>query len=77
MPERWRSKAARELAREVRRAGGSVERTGRGRLKITGPSGSITVHEPGAETRPDLAREQWRGKVAEGTGLEFDNPEKS
>jgi hypothetical protein len=69
MSERWRSAAARALVAAVRRAGGSVERTGNGRLVITGPGGSVTVHEPGTETRRDLRRSSAGRLVEERTGL--------
>ncbi len=71
MPERWRSKAARDLARAVRKAGGDVERAGTGRLKITGPSGSVTIAEPGAETRSDLGRSSAARLIENATGLQI------
>jgi hypothetical protein len=71
MPEHWRSPAARELAAAIRKAGGTVERAGRGRLRITGPAGQITVQEPAAETRRDLRRDSAGRKITEATGLEF------
>ena len=42
-PKRWRSKEAREIAAAVQRAGGQVERTASGHLKVIGPSGSAIV----------------------------------
>lgn len=69
MPERWRSNAARELVAAVRKAGGTVERVGVGRIRITGPEGTITIHEPSGDTRRDLRREGAAGKIAEATGL--------
>jgi hypothetical protein len=69
MPERWRSNAARELAAAVRKAGGDVERTSTGRIRITGPRGTITIHEPSGDTRRDLRRDGAAGKIAEATGL--------
>jgi len=71
MPERWRSSAARELAAAVRKAGGTVERAGRGRLKITGPSGEITIQEPADDTRRDLRRDSAGRKITEATGLQL------
>jgi len=71
MPERWRSNAARELVAAVRAAGGAVERVHPGRIKITGPRGTITIHEPSGETRRDLRRDSAAGKIAERTGLEL------
>jgi hypothetical protein len=69
MPERWRSNAARELVAAVRKAGGDVERVGVGRIRITGPEGTITIHEPSGDTRRDLRRESAAGKITEATGL--------
>lgn len=71
MPERWRSSAARELAAAVRKAGGAVERMGRGRLRITGPAGEITIQEPSDSTRRDLRRDSAARKIADATGLQF------
>lgn len=42
-PKRWRSKTARDIARAVESAGGTVERTAKGHLKITGPKGFAVV----------------------------------
>ena len=69
MPERWRSNAARQLVRAVRDAGGTVERTGTGRIRVTGPSGSITIQEPSGDTRRDLRRDSAVAKINEATGL--------
>jgi hypothetical protein len=71
MPERWRSSAARDLVKAVRKAGGTVERAGTGRLKITGPKGSVTVAEPGSETRRDLRRNALGLLIAGRTGLDL------
>jgi hypothetical protein len=71
MPERWRSAAARDLVKAVRKAGGTVERAGTGRLKITGPKGSVTVAEPGSETRRDLRRNALGLLIAGRTGLDL------
>lgn len=51
MPERWRSPAARQLVKAVRKAGGTVERAGTGRLRITANERSVTIQEPGGDTR--------------------------
>lgn len=69
MTSGWRSKAARELAEDVRSAGGQVERAGTGKLRITGPAGKITIHEPNSETRRDLRRSSPRRLISERTGL--------
>jgi hypothetical protein len=42
-PKRRRSKEAKEIVNAVQRAGGQVERTASGHLKITGPAGSAVV----------------------------------
>lgn len=71
MPERWRSPAARDLARAIRKAGGEVERMGVGKLKVTGPRGSVTIAEPSSETRRDLRSSSAARRIAEATGLEL------
>lgn len=71
MVERWRSDAARRLAEAVKAAGGSVERMGRGRLRITGPVGSVTIQEPAGESRRDLRRSSAAKLITEQTGLEL------
>lgn len=71
MTERWRSPAARNLARAVRRAGGTIDRAGVGKLRITGPGGSVTIHEPGSQVRPDKARDDAARKIRARTGLEL------
>jgi hypothetical protein len=42
-PKRWRSKEAKEVVAAVQRAGGRVERTASGHLKVIGPAGSAVV----------------------------------
>jgi hypothetical protein len=42
-PKRWRSKEAKEIVAAVHRAGGQVERTASGHLKVIGPAGSAIV----------------------------------
>ena len=71
MSERWRSSAARKLVQAIRKAGGDVERTGPGRIKVTGPGGTITVQEPSGDTRRDLRRDSAARKIAETTGLDL------
>lgn len=71
MPEHWRSQAARSLVRKIRAAGGTVERTRTGMLRITGPKGVITIKEPGKEVRKDMQREQAGRKITGATGLEL------
>jgi hypothetical protein len=65
------SDAARRLVEAVKAAGGSVERMGRARLRITGPAGSVTIQEPGGESRRDLRRSSDAKLIAEQTGLEL------
>jgi hypothetical protein len=56
-PGRGRTKEARELARAVAAAGGVVERTGKGHLKITGPSGTaIVASDPGSNSMAQTLR---------------------
>jgi hypothetical protein len=69
MPDRYRSSAARDLAAAIRKAGGSVERTGKGKLHVTGPDGEITIQEPASESRRDLRRSSVAGKITVATGL--------
>jgi hypothetical protein len=69
MPERWRSPAARDLAAAVRKAGGTVERAGTGRIKVTGPAGTVTIQEPSGESRRDLRRNSAVKLIGEATGL--------
>jgi hypothetical protein len=42
-PKRWRSKEAKQIVAAVQRAGGQVERTASGHLKVIGPTGSAIV----------------------------------
>jgi hypothetical protein len=42
-PKRWRSKEAKEIVAAVQRAGGHVERTASGHLKVIGPAASAIV----------------------------------
>ena len=42
-PKRWRSKKAKAIVAAVQRAGGQVERTASGHLKVIGPAGSAIV----------------------------------
>jgi hypothetical protein len=61
----------RDLAVSVRKAGGTMQRAGRGRIRITGPSGSVTIQEISGETRRDLVRDSAGKVIAERTGLEL------
>jgi hypothetical protein len=61
-PKRWRSKEAKEIVTAVQRAGGQVERTASGHLKITGPAGSAVVASaPNAGPRRWACRPQHPG----------------
>jgi hypothetical protein len=42
-PKRWRSKEAKQIVAAVQRAGGGVERTASGHLKVIGPAGSADI----------------------------------
>lgn len=73
MTERWRSPAARDLVRAVRQAGGTVERVGVGRLRVTAPDGRhITLAEPGSPTRRDLRRSAVARLIKRETGLSLE-----
>lgn len=69
--DHYRSSAARELVKAIRKAGGQVVRTGRGRLLVTGPTGSVTIQEPASETRKDLQRSSAWKLIAEQTGIDL------
>lgn len=71
MPERWRSGAARKLVKAVRDAGGTAERAARGRIRITGPRGEITIQEPASDTRRDLRSGSAARKISDATGLDL------
>jgi hypothetical protein len=71
MPERFRSSAARDLVVAIREAGGTVERRGQGKLVVTGPKGTVTIAEPGGETRRDLRRGTAGQVILKKTGLEL------
>jgi hypothetical protein len=51
-PKRWRSKEAKEIVAAVQRAGGQVERTASGHLKVIGPAGSAIVPRPPTAAAP-------------------------
>jgi hypothetical protein len=65
----FRSKASRELFKAVQNAGGSIERMSTGRIRITGPDGVVTIHEPSGDTRKDLLRSSAYKLITEKTGL--------
>lgn len=59
--QRYRTKEAREIADQVKAAGGAVELNGRGHLKVTGPLGSIVI---GSLIDGAGAHDQVRGRLA-------------
>jgi hypothetical protein len=71
MPDGWRTKEAAELARKVRRAGGTAEITGKGHIRVTGPLGSTVVASAphGYGVALDLSRQ-----CIEATGLVISQP---
>jgi hypothetical protein len=69
MAERWRSAAARDLVKSVRKAGGDVERAGVGKMKVIGPKGTVTIVEPMSDSRKDVARNTAAKVILEKTGL--------
>ena len=71
MAERWRSSAARDLAKSVRKAGGEVERAGVGKMKVIGPKGTVTFAEPMSDSRKDVARNSAAKLILDKTGLEL------
>src|SRR5215211_3519725 len=60
-PKRWRSKEAKEIVAAVQRAGGQVERTASGHLKVIGPTGSAIV-----ASAPNAGRAGWAGRAGQG-----------
>lgn len=65
---RGRSKEARQIERAVIKAGGSVERTGQGHLKITGPAGvAIVASDPGSNAMRTTLR-----TIEQKAGLQLD-----
>jgi hypothetical protein len=64
----WRSKEAREIARAVERAGGTVTRTGQGHMKVTGPRGVAFIPSDPGNNRLALAYET----IERCTGLVLD-----
>jgi hypothetical protein len=71
MAERWRSSAARDLVKSITKAGGEVERAGVGKMKVTGPRGTVTIAEPTSDSRKDVARNSAKRVILEKTGLQL------
>jgi hypothetical protein len=70
-PKRWRSKEAKELVAAVQRAGGRVERTASGHLKVTGPAGSaIVASAPSAGRTGGRAIHNTLATIKSKTGLD-------
>jgi hypothetical protein len=63
-PKRWRSKEAKEIVAAVQRAGGQVERTASGHLKVIGPSAPNSGRTGGRAVHNTLAT------IRSKTGLE-------
>jgi hypothetical protein len=71
-PKRWRSKEAREIAAAVQRAGGQVERTASGHLKVIGPTGSaIVASAPNAGRAGGRAFHNTLATIRNKTGLDL------
>jgi len=70
-PKRWRSKEAKEIVAAVQRAGGQVERTASGHLKVIGPAGSaIVASAPNAGRTGGRAVHNTLATIRSKTGLE-------
>jgi hypothetical protein len=70
-PQRWRSKEAKEIIAAVQRAGGQVERTASGHLKIIGPAGSaIVASAPNAGRAGGRAVHNTLATIRSKTGLQ-------
>lgn len=72
MTDRYRSAAARDLMRAIRKSGGRIERCPRGRIVVTGPKGSATIQEPnGGELDRGRRNSSITKFIREKTGLEI------
>jgi hypothetical protein len=70
-PKRWRSKEAKEIVAAVQRAGGQVERTASGHLKVIGPAGSaIVASAPNSGRTGGRAVQNTLATIRSRTGLE-------
>ena len=70
-PKRWRSKEAKEIVAAVQRAGGQVERTASGHLKVIGPAGAaIVASAPNAGRTGGRAVHNTLATIRSKTGLE-------
>jgi hypothetical protein len=70
-PKRWRSKQAKEIVAAVQRAGGQVERTASGHLRVIGPAGSaIVASAPNAGRTGGRAVRNTLATIRSKTGLE-------
>ena len=70
-PKRWRSKEAKEIIAAVQRAGGQVERTASGHLKVIGPGGcAIVASAPTAAAPGGRAVHNTLATIRRKTGLE-------
>lgn len=72
MAQRWRTKEAAEIARAVRRAGGEIDTTSKGHLKITGPAGTaIVASAPSNNRTGGRAIANTLATIAAKTGLDL------
>jgi hypothetical protein len=70
-PQRWRSKEAKEIIAAGQRAGGQVERTASGHLKVIGPAGSaIVASAPSSGRTGGRAVHNTLATIRSKTGLE-------
>ena len=70
-PKRWRSKQAKQIVAAVQRAGGQVERTASGHLKVIGPAGSaIVASSPNTGRTGGRAVHNTLATIRNKTGLE-------
>jgi hypothetical protein len=70
-PKRWRSKEAKEIVAAVQRAGGQVERTASGHLRVIGPTGTaIVASSPNASRTGGRALHNTLATIRSRTGLE-------
>ena len=70
-PKCWRSKEAKQIVAAVQRAGGQVERTASGHLKVIGPTGSaIVASAPNAGRTGGRAVHNTLATIRSKTGLQ-------
>jgi hypothetical protein len=70
-PRRWRSKEAKNIVAAEQQAGGQVERTASGHLKVIGPAGSaIVASAPNSGRTGGRAVHNTLATIRSKTGLE-------